>query len=176
MLSLPRHIFILDTFLSKQALPWCDLLKVVWQKELSDMQGSKQLIVQDHKYAQRSCVYLNYKKMDEIGLNYGAVVLIKNERNGKEFAYVALPAESVPKRAIGIHSSLRNLLYLRLRDKVTIKAAPSTCYWKNINMQPTDGLFTIRYNVSRGVPWPAQLILLFRNYTENFVHAKQTGT
>ena len=100
------------------------------------MECSSQLIVQDYQYAQRSCVYINYKKMDEIGLNYGAVVLINNERNGKEFAYVALPAESVPRRAIGIHSCLRNLLYLHLRDKVTIKAAPSMWYWKNTNIQP----------------------------------------
>ena len=113
------------------------------------MQGSKELIVHDNQDAQRSCVYLNFKTMDEICLDYGEVVLIKNERNGREFAYVALPEGDVPKRGIGIHSSLRSLLYLRLGDKVTIKAAPSMWYWKNTNIQPV-GDSNVRYNAFEG--------------------------
>ena len=113
------------------------------------MQGTKELIVQDNQDAQRSCVYLNFKTMDEICLDYGEVVLIKNQHSGKEFAYIALPDGVVPKRAIGIHSSLRSLLYLRLGDKVTIKAAPSMWYWKNTNIQPI-GDSNIRYDAFRG--------------------------
>ena len=56
---------------------------------------------------------------------------------------------NVPKRAIGIHSSLRSLLYLRLGDKVTIKAAPSMWYWKNTNIQPI-GDSNIRYDSFKG--------------------------
>ena len=114
------------------------------------MQRSKELIVQDYYTEERSCVYLSYEKMDEICLDYGEVVLIKNGRNGKESACIVLPDDVVPKRAIGINSSMRNLLHLRLGDRVTIKAGPSMKYGKKINMQPTDDSVTIRYNVFNG--------------------------
>ena len=115
------------------------------------MSGSTELIVVHCYSEERSCVYLSYEKMDEIWLKYGEVILIKSGRTGKESACIVLPDAIIPEEAIGINTSMRNLLYLRLGDKVTIKAAPSRWYWKNVNMQPTDDSVRLRDNVFREV-------------------------
>ena len=115
------------------------------------MNSSKTLIVQDNNTEERSCVYLSYEKMDQLLLDYGAIVLVKG-RNRKESACIVMPDDTVPKKAIGMNWVIRSFLQVRVGDIVTIRVAQNLKYGKNINLMPTDDSITIRYNVFRGAP------------------------
>ena len=115
------------------------------------MQGSKDFLVQEYDSEERSCVFLNYEKMDELLLNYGEVVLVRG-RKGKESACIVLPDDAVPKRAIGINWMIRNILHVRVGDIVTITNGANTKYEKKIHVSPTDTSVQISYDVFRGIP------------------------
>ena len=116
------------------------------------MQASKDFIVQEYETEERSCVFLNYEKMEELLLNYGDVIRLKG-RKGKESACIILPDDVVPKRAIGINRALRNILQVRVGDIVTItKCGANTKYEKKIRVSPTNTSVEIRYDVFEGIP------------------------
>ena len=115
------------------------------------MYGSKDFIVQEYGSEERSCVFLNYEKMDELLLDYGEVILIKGRR-GKESACIVLPDDAVPKRAIGINSVIRSVLQVRVGDIVTITNGANMRCEKKIHVSPTDTSVEIRYDVFRGIP------------------------
>ena len=117
----------------------------------SSMQGSKEFIVQEYGSEERSCVFMNYEKMDELLLNYGEVVLLKG-RKGKESACIVLPDDAVSKRAIGINWVIRNILQVRVGDVVTITNGANTKCEKKIRLSPTNDSVEIRYDVFRGIP------------------------
>ena len=112
------------------------------------MNRSKDFIVQEYESEERSCVFLNYEKMDEMLLNYGEVVLVKG-RQGKEFACIVLPDDAISKRAVGINWIIRNLLQVRVGDIVTINNGANTKVEKKIRVSPTDTSVNIRYDVFR---------------------------
>ena len=115
------------------------------------MHGSKELIVQEYDSEERSCVFMNYEKMDELMLNYGEVVMLKG-RKGKESACIVLPDDTVSKRAIGINWVIRNILQVRVGDVVTITNGANTKCEKKIRLSPTRSSVEIRYDVFRGIP------------------------
>ena len=116
-----------------------------------EMQGSKELIVQEYDSEERSCVFMNYEKMDELMLNYGEVVMLKG-RKGKESACIVLPDDAVSKRTIGINWVIRNILQVRVGDVVTITNGANTKCEKKIRLSPTRSSVEIRYDVFRGIP------------------------
>ena len=116
-----------------------------------EMKGSKELIVQEYDSEERSCVFMNYEKMDELLLNYGEVILLKG-RKGKESACIVLPDDAVSKRAIGINWVIRNILQVRVGDVVTITNGANTKCEKKIRLSPTRNSVEIRYDVFRGIP------------------------
>lgn len=115
------------------------------------MFGSKELIVQEYDSEERSCVFMNYQKMDELLLNYGEVIMLKG-RKGKESACIVLPDDAVSKRAIGINWVIRNILQVRVGDVVTISNGANTKCEKKICLSPTNNSVEIRYDVFRGIP------------------------
>merc|ERR1712018_222472 len=120
-------------------------------RQIFKMFGSKELIVQEYDSEERSCVFMNYQKMDELLLNYGEVVMLKG-RKGKEAACIVLPDDAVSKRAIGINWVIRNILQVRVGDVVTISNGANTKCEKKIRLSPTNNSVEIRYDVFRGIP------------------------